>query len=199
MDLHRKRQETLRYGSLHFARRSPFFLGVVLAHRLELILKFRAVQWSAWLTHTRSCPPSIEVRSVCVGVLFIIVNFSVSCNLPPAQLLFLPASLHSFVVMTTLQELQSDLARQRRVQMNAAILEARDKEERERTARLAQPLESHPRVPEPRSDEAPERRRGEPPVDARSDSVPTPVRDPWAEVKRGSDEPQSWTPVVRRK
>ncbi|KAN0084189.1 hypothetical protein V8E55_007693 [Tylopilus felleus] len=115
-----------------------------------------SVQWSAWLTHTRSCPPSIE-------------------------------------------ELQADLARQRRVQMNAAILEARDKEERERTARLAQPLESHPRVPEPRSDEAPERRRGEPPVDARSDSVPTPVRDPWAEVKRGSDEPQSWTPVVRRK
>lgn len=96
-----------------------------------------------------------------------------------------------------LQELETDLARQRRVQMNAAILEARDREERERMGRLTQP--SGTQVPEPRLEKGPERRRSEPPVDTRSDGVATPVRDPWAEAKRGSDEPQAWTPVVRRK
>ncbi|KAG8216881.1 hypothetical protein J3R82DRAFT_7149 [Butyriboletus roseoflavus] len=87
------------------------------------------------------------------------------------------------------QELQADLDRQDRVQMNAAILETRDKEERERMARLAQPSRW----------QVPETRWNEPPADIRSDSAPAHVRDPWAEAKRGSDEPQSWTPVVRRK
>ncbi|KAH0826641.1 hypothetical protein J3R83DRAFT_5026 [Lanmaoa asiatica] len=115
------------------------------------MLKLRAVQWNAWLTHTRPNPPSIE-------------------------------------------ELQADLARKHRVQMNAVILEARDKEERER---LAQPSRSQ--VPRPHLGKGPEQMRDEPPVDIRSDATPTPVRDPWAEAKRGSDGPQSWTPVVRRK
>ncbi|KAF8438062.1 hypothetical protein L210DRAFT_3545355 [Boletus edulis BED1] len=116
-----------------------------------------SVQWNAWLTHTRSDPPSIE-------------------------------------------ELKADLERQHRVQMNAAILEARDKEEREHMVRLAQPPGSHPPVPELRLGEAPEQTRTEPSVHTRSDSAPSStVRDPWAEVKRGSDEPQPWTPVVRRK
>lgn len=81
--------------------------------------------------------------------------------------------------------------------MNAAILEARDKEERERVARVVQPFRSQ--VHEPRLEQEPEQGRNEPPVDVRPDSAPTPVRDPWAEAKRGSDEPQSWNPVVRRK
>ncbi|KAG6335235.1 hypothetical protein ID866_3861 [Astraeus odoratus] len=46
-----------------------------------------AVQWSAWLTHTRRDPPTIE-------------------------------------------ELRADLVRQKRVQMNAALLEAKEREER---------------------------------------------------------------------
>lgn len=96
-----------------------------------------------------------------------------------------------------LQELQADLARQHRVQMNAAILEARDKEERERMAYLAQP--SRLQVPGPCVEKEPEQRRKEPLANVRPDNAPAPVRDPWAEVKRGSDEPQSWTPVVRRK
>ncbi|KAF8415312.1 hypothetical protein L210DRAFT_3586935, partial [Boletus edulis BED1] len=97
-------------------------------------------------------------------------------------------------------ELKADLERQHRVQMNAAILEARDKEEREHMVRLAQPPGSHPPVPELRLGEAPEQTRTEPSVHTRSDSAPSStVRDPWAEVKRGSDEPQPWTPVVRRK
>ena len=96
-----------------------------------------------------------------------------------------------------LQELQADLGRQHRVQMNAAILEARDKEERERMARLTQP--SGLQVPEPRVEKAAEQRRRKPPTETRPDSAPTLVRNPWAEAKSGSDEPQSWTPVVRRK
>ena len=78
--------------------------------------------------------------------------------------------------------------------MNAAILDARDKEERERM--VARPL--HSQVPEYSLEKEPQT-RSEPLVDIQSDSVPIPVRDPWAEAKRGSDEPQSWTPVVRRK
>lgn len=81
--------------------------------------------------------------------------------------------------------------------MNAAILEARDKAERERMATLAQPF--HSQISGPCLEKEPEQTRSEAPVDARSDSGPSPARDPWAEAKRGSDEPQSWTPVVRRK
>lgn len=82
--------------------------------------------------------------------------------------------------------------------MNAAILEARDKEERERMARLAQP--SNIQAPELiRTQKEPEQGRKKPLADGIcSDGAPT-IRDPWAEVKRGTDEPQSWTPVVRRK
>ncbi|KAF9236653.1 hypothetical protein BU15DRAFT_49767 [Melanogaster broomeanus] len=98
------------------------------------------------------------------------------------------------------QELQADLARQRRVQMNAAILEARDKEERDRTARLARASQLQiPATLDPehgqghhQPSEAPANMRPEKPLG-------TVVRDPWAEAKKGSDEPQSWTPVARRR
>ena len=150
---------------------------------LGRMLKLRAVQWNAWLTHTRPNPPSIEVRfhfcrntmHCCRHFLFFSWKHSWSNFIP--------------------QELQTDLARQHRVQMNVVMLEARDKEERERMA-LTQP--SRWDASEPRWQE-PEQARNEPPVNIRSDSAPAHVRDPWAEAKRGSDEPQPWTPVVRRK
>ncbi|KAJ3555240.1 hypothetical protein NM688_g2687 [Phlebia brevispora] len=53
-------------------------------HLLMLIARLNIVQWTAWLTHTRVQPP-------------------------------------------TLEELQADLARQMRVRMNAAMIEARDR------------------------------------------------------------------------
>ncbi|KAF9225802.1 hypothetical protein BS17DRAFT_564777 [Gyrodon lividus] len=93
----------------------------------------------------------------------------------------------------TIEELQADLVRQQRVQMNAAILEARDEEERERTARLAQA--SHLQVPEtlvPELSEAPGDVRPNNPINRE-------VRDPWAEAKKGSGEPESWTPVARQR
>ncbi|KAF8552098.1 hypothetical protein OG21DRAFT_197254 [Imleria badia] len=106
---------------------------------------------------------------------------------------------HTRLDPPSIEELETDMARQRRVQMNAAILEARDREERERMARLAQPSGSHSQISEPRLEKEPQQTRSEPPVGTRSDSVPTPVRDPWAEAKKGSDVPESWSPVVRRK
>ena len=93
-----------------------------------------------------------------------------------------------------LQELQADQARQHRVQMNAAILEARDKEERVRMTRVAQPYGL--RGPGPHGEEP---TRKELPIEKCSDGPAAPVRDPWAEVKRGPDEPRSWTPIVHRR
>ncbi|KIK47022.1 hypothetical protein CY34DRAFT_799871 [Suillus luteus UH-Slu-Lm8-n1] len=114
------------------------------------------VQWSAWLTHTRPDPPSIE-------------------------------------------ELQADLTRQRRVKLNAAILEAKDEAERAHREKLEAPshhsqIETQPssvsrNVPRDRGLELPELDQGS--------KVQT--RDPWAEALKGSDEPRSWTPVARRR
>lgn len=116
------------------------------------------VQWSAWLTHTRPDPPSIE-------------------------------------------ELHVDIARQERVKVNAAILEAKDQAEiaianRERVA-----APSHHSQIETQSPSATQNV----PVDQRlepleSDQRPkAQTRDPWAEALKGSDEPRSWTPITRRR
>ena len=87
--------------------------------------------------------------------------------------------------------------------MNAAIFEARDREEREWPGRLAQPQPSgiHPHVSKPSGETKPEpeQAQSEPLVKTRLESGPTLSRDPWAEAKKGSDGPESWTPVVRRK
>ncbi|KAG2036802.1 hypothetical protein BDR03DRAFT_1011365 [Suillus americanus] len=114
------------------------------------------VQWSAWLTHTRPDPPSIE-------------------------------------------ELQADLARQQRVKLNAAILEAKDEAEKANRERLDAPSH-HPAI-ETRSPSVslnvPRDQRLEPPE---SDQRPkAQIRDPWAEALKGSDEPRSWTPMARKR
>ncbi|KAF8843815.1 hypothetical protein BDN67DRAFT_896257 [Paxillus ammoniavirescens] len=95
----------------------------------------------------------------------------------------------------TIEELQADLARQRRVEINAAILGARDKEERERTARLAGA--SHLRIPETLDQAC--HQPSEAPATMPDKPLGSQVRDPWAEVKKGPDEPQSWAPVARRR
>ncbi|KAI0763101.1 hypothetical protein BD413DRAFT_606786 [Trametes elegans] len=126
-----------------------------------------AVQWTAWLTHTRHHPPSLE-------------------------------------------ELQADLERQRRLMLNVARIEARDREEAARIAAIQQnitrPLVAPPsdssvvddsaqaspqpqkRVPtSPPAEPGPAQR--EPPADQPSPWKPPP-----------SDEPHSWQPraSVRR-
>lgn len=139
-----------------------------------------AVQWSSWLTHTRPNPPTVEV-----GQSFDVVEIS-SCWL----------ILRKFIVI---QELQADLARQQRVKINAAILEAKDQEERVKKARLAAPsLHSETeRHPPSASQNAPMNQKlGRPERDQRPEQQ---TRDPWAEALEGSDEPRSWTPTARRR
>lgn len=111
------------------------------------------VQWSAWLTHTRPDPPSIE-------------------------------------------ELQADLARQQRVKLNAAILEAKDEAERANIGRLEEPSHSETKMQSPSVSRnvIGDQRLSE------SDQLPkAQTRDPWAEALKGSDEPRSWTPVTRKR
>lgn len=114
------------------------------------------VQWSAWLTHTRPDPPSIE-------------------------------------------ELQADLARQQRVKLNAAILEARDEAERANIERLEEPSyhsETEIQSPSVSRNVIRDQRLKL----SESDQLPkAQTRDPWAEALKGSDEPRSWTPVTRKR
>ncbi|TFK88158.1 hypothetical protein K466DRAFT_585795 [Polyporus arcularius HHB13444] len=135
-----------------------------------------AVQWTSWLTHTRSHPP-------------------------------------------TLEELQADLERQRRVRLNAAMIEARDREQAAQIAaaqqtvvRHVEPPSQQPSMPEavkaaPATAPLPQAEQG--PLAAGKDAqrlpqtriVPDQRSDPsspWKQPPR--DEPQSWQPraVVRR-
>lgn len=83
--------------------------------------------------------------------------------------------------------------------MNAAILEAKDQEERAKRERLVAPshhseteglsLSSSQDVPANQTLGRPE-----------SDQLPeSQARDPWAEASKGSDEPRSWIPLARRR
>ncbi|KAG1823480.1 uncharacterized protein BJ212DRAFT_1261970 [Suillus subaureus] len=134
------------------------FLFLILASPFYSFLSclLCAVQWSAWLTHTRPDPPSIE-------------------------------------------ELQADLARQQRVKLNVAILEAKDEAERANRERLDTPGH-HPEI-ETRSPSVswsvPRDQKLEPPESDQRPKAQT--RDPWAEALKGSDEPRSWTPMARKR
>ncbi|CCM03270.1 uncharacterized protein FIBRA_05398 [Fibroporia radiculosa] len=133
------------------------------------------VQWSAWLTHTRSHPP-------------------------------------------TLEELQSDLERQRRVLFNAAVIEARDREERalQQIADSSQqgaPASGnvqdassfhtqddgrkHVSLLAPHSELAPNDNSKHQKTLERSESSNVQhQRGPWIEI---SDKPQSWSPSMRQR
>ena len=145
------------------------------------------MQWSAWLTHTRLHPPTLEV---CVLVL-------------------IHVCIHSYLT----QELHADIERQRRVRRNAALIEARDREERALQLRLAS-----------EGQRAIAGATGDTPVDdAKHESGASPVQptghpvcavdtptNQHAQVPPAgigapdypiptSDEPQAWTPrAVRR-
>lgn len=93
------------------------------------------------------------------------------------------------------QELQADLARQQRVKLNAAILEARDEAERANRERLEAP--SHHSAADTQSRNVSRDERLEPPESDRRPKTQT--RDPWAEALSGSDEPRSWVPMTRKR
>lgn len=94
-----------------------------------------------------------------------------------------------------IEELQADLARQQRVKLNAAILEARDEAERANRERLEAP--SHHSAAEAQSRNVSRDDRLEPPESDRRPKTQT--RDPWAEALSGSDEPRSWVPMTRKR
>ncbi|EGN92908.1 hypothetical protein SERLA73DRAFT_190524 [Serpula lacrymans var. lacrymans S7.3] len=144
------------------------------------------VQWSTWLTHTRPNPPTIEVR----------LGFDDECTCLDAS---------------GLEELHFDLARQQRVVLNAAILEAKDRDERARTAIGPEDPPTLPHLEDSRSrTEIPEGLGRLDPVS----QEPTRVNPPRApgnakEHMKGtegvsrprhhatSDEPQPWVPKSR--
>jgi len=123
------------------------------------------IQWSAWLTHTRHYPP-------------------------------------------TLEELQADLARQRRVLANVSLIEARDQEERAQMRRL-HAAGTAPAIADSPNREA-EPLTGKEPTQSLMGSE---TRPPEAQQRSGqqqalpripipnsgSYEPQSWAPRARRR
>ncbi|OAX42600.1 hypothetical protein K503DRAFT_853832 [Rhizopogon vinicolor AM-OR11-026] len=99
----------------------------------------------------------------------------------------------------TTEELQADLARQRRVKMNAAILEAKDQKERANRARLVAPSlhsETEKEAPSASQNVSTNQKLERPESDHRPGQQ---TRDPWAEASKGTDEPQSWSPVAGRR
>ncbi|KAG1812368.1 hypothetical protein EV424DRAFT_102604 [Suillus variegatus] len=94
-----------------------------------------------------------------------------------------------------IEELQADLARQQRVKLNAAILEARDEAERANRERLEAP--SHHSAADTQSQNVSRDERLEPPESDRRPKTQT--RDPWAEALSGSDEPRSWVLMTRKR
>ncbi|KAI6127552.1 hypothetical protein EDD17DRAFT_1526914 [Pisolithus thermaeus] len=96
----------------------------------------------------------------------------------------------------TIEELHADLAHRKRVQLNAARLEEKEKEERLRLASQTTSVLPHSQnadIPKP----------AEPllePKEIQSDyrSPNTEPYDPWAAANKAPEEPQPWTPVVRR-
>ncbi|KAI8976715.1 hypothetical protein BD414DRAFT_496333 [Trametes punicea] len=123
-----------------------------------------AVQWTAWLTHTRRHPPTIE-------------------------------------------ELQADLERQRRVLFNAAMIQAREREEAARIAASQQQAAPHLQAPAAQTTHAPPESG---PSDSLEVSPSEPVRRPEQQLVREEsapeqpspwkppppDEPHSWQPRV---
>ncbi|KAI6029771.1 hypothetical protein BKA83DRAFT_4222946 [Pisolithus microcarpus] len=97
----------------------------------------------------------------------------------------------------TIEELRADLAHRKRVQANAAGLEEREKEERSRLASQTTFV-----LPHSQSSDTPKPVEPLPePKETRSDhrKPDAEAYDPWAAANKAPEEPQSWTPVARRR
>lgn len=182
MGIRRQRKASTRFVLFAVVRRYV----LVSDPTFSIVLVFpRAVQWSAWLTHTRPDPPTTEASVTPPNVIKFILNH------------FLNHFYVNFFSLT--QELQSDLIRQQKVKMNAAILEAKDQEERAQRERLVAPShhsETEGLSPSSSQNVPTNQTLGRPESDQRPESQ---TRDPWAEALKGSDEPRSWTPLARRR
>ncbi|KAI6040902.1 hypothetical protein EDC04DRAFT_2893675 [Pisolithus marmoratus] len=96
----------------------------------------------------------------------------------------------------TTEELQADLAHRKRVQMNAARLETKEKEERSRLASQTASVRSHMQSADIRKPVEPPLEPKETQSDHRKPD--TKAYDPWAAANKAPEEPQSWTPIARR-
>ncbi|KAG7448686.1 uncharacterized protein BT62DRAFT_929777 [Guyanagaster necrorhizus] len=157
-------------GNMFFERHNP----LPEARRTKRTVKYRnpddmwlyiggpkrlPVQWSAWLSHTRPDPP-------------------------------------------TIQELQTDLARQERVSRNAALIEARDREEHLRMSypgaipsQTAQPLDTRSGQSQSPSEHGEtEKSASWPPSVAAREEIAKPLPTMPSQDKY---EPESWTPRPR--
>jgi NADH dehydrogenase [ubiquinone] 1 alpha subcomplex assembly factor 2 len=114
-------------------------------------------------------------------------------------------------LLYSLQELQADLERQRRILHNAAILQARDQEERARiTAGLASSASENP--PSPTTEDVPMGQRDEAMLSVGGPELPPhPIDEPrrpsrpfpdseLPSVRKGRDwQPEAWTPQATRR
>lgn len=153
-----------------------------------------AVQWSAWLTHTRHFPPTLEVC--------LIGGYEQSHPWSDRPI----------------QELHADVVRQQRVRANVELIEAREREERAEVQRLnAIGASTHSAIPQPTEPQAQALEPTPIPIltpTLNSSTTPPPtmapndVQHPSArsklantlpKVPSSSDayEPQSWTPRAR--
>ncbi|KAG6811850.1 hypothetical protein H0H92_005583, partial [Tricholoma furcatifolium] len=112
-----------------------------------ILIRGTAVQWSAWLSHTRQYPP-------------------------------------------TLEELQLDAAKQQRVQLNVALIEAREREEKAEMLRIQQ---QHDQQMLKASIE-PQKEVTQQPQDA-----PAETKSSLPKMGTGADsyEPEAWSPRIR--
>ncbi|CAE6524111.1 unnamed protein product [Rhizoctonia solani] len=91
----------------------------------------------------------------------------------------------------TIQELQADVLRRQRLQHNVRMIEARDREERERQMISAQAEPQPLRVTSTQHS----------PPSSAGQEQPKKVEDPWEKAKKEAppEEPTSWQPQIARR
>lgn len=147
--------------------------------RMRALSSLRVAQWTAWMSHTRAHPPTIEVPAL-----------RCSTNIPIIYLTIVS------------KELQADLARRQRVTYLAAQIQAKDELERQQQlenptfASLQPPSESQqsPDSPSASREATPEELRAEAQLKTRLEE-PQGTRNPV----QASDAPEGWAPTSARR
>ncbi|CEL57466.1 hypothetical protein RSOLAG1IB_02206 [Rhizoctonia solani AG-1 IB] len=93
----------------------------------------------------------------------------------------------------SMQELQADLLRRQRLQHNVRMIEARDREERERQTLAVQTEPQHLRIAEESVESSTQNSNGQ--------ERPKNVEDPWEKAKKEAppEKPTSWQPQIARR
>ncbi|CAE6506897.1 unnamed protein product [Rhizoctonia solani] len=100
---------------------------------------------------------------------------------------------HTRLDPPTFQELQADLLRRQRLQENVRIIEARDREERQRQMIAAQTEPRPARIAGGNTQDGPQNSAGH--------EQSKDVEDPWEKAKKEAppEEPTSWQPQITRR